>query len=223
MDKTTRIICFFDIASSSRIIEDLKVSDSSDKWADVIVELEGFLKRNSNYHKYEIYKFLGDGWILLFDNDCVGESLLTFLKELDEYYRLLHKNNIKPLLSATISTVGLTFGLDKGELLIIPLGGGREFVGRSLNVAARLQSAIKDKDEYPVGKALFSPNAFIHLFQDKNPGSYRTLSVTRSLRNIGNNQEFKCKKIILIPEVHKMQKKTFKTKLVLRRKLVSTS
>jgi hypothetical protein len=62
-----------------------------------------------------------------------------------------------------------------------------------------LQSAIKDKDEYPVAKILISLTAYNHLFNGSAPSNAKVQNVTRKLRNISNNQEIKCKKIEFKP------------------------
>jgi hypothetical protein len=108
MDKVTKIACFFDIASSSTVLEELKINDSLDNWANLLLDLEGFLTRNTNYYKYEIYKFLGDGWILLFDCSQNGESLVDYLRTIHNHYMQMYNKLIKPVLSRSVSLAGIT-------------------------------------------------------------------------------------------------------------------
>ena len=56
---------------------------------------------------FEMYKFLGDGWVLLFDTDVEGEKLMRFLRRLCERYNHLYKNRVDHHLEATPAIVGL--------------------------------------------------------------------------------------------------------------------
>lgn len=40
--------------------------------------------------------------------------------------------------------MGLTFGADKGQMIRLFMSNQREYIGRPLNIAARLQAAVKD-------------------------------------------------------------------------------
>ncbi len=90
---------------------------------------------------------------------------------------------------------GLTFGVERGSLLRFVMMGRFEYVGRALNVACRLQSAIKDKDERPNYKVLFSRSAFNHLDIPKD--KYRIKEVSRHLRNIRGGGRYQCIKLSL--------------------------
>ncbi len=47
-------------------------------------------------------------------------------------------------LSTDIKPVGLTFGLDIGDIFSISIGNIEEYMGSTLNIAARLQSCISN-------------------------------------------------------------------------------
>jgi len=59
--------------------------------------------------------------------------------------------------------------------------GQREYVGRALNVACRLQAAIKDNDNSPAYKALVSKAAFNDYFTSV-PKRVKVWKVKRTLR-----------------------------------------
>ena len=71
-----------------------------------------------------------------------------------------------------------------------------EYIGRPLNVAARLQSAIKQRDHQPAGKLLVSKPAFVELGLGRVK-RYPIKEVTRTLRNISNGKRYRAMKITL--------------------------
>jgi len=92
--------------------------------------------------------------------------------------------------------IGITFGLDKGTLVRIVMNETMEYMGRPLNLAARLQSAIKDNDQTPGGKVLMSKNVFAGMRKALKP-IYRVETARRKLRNISGADEYVCKKLWL--------------------------
>ena len=72
----------FDICSSSDILEDLIRTENTKDWRDLLIKVKKFLIRKQSKLNFDLYKFTGDGWILLFDYDCLGKELFDFLKEL---------------------------------------------------------------------------------------------------------------------------------------------
>jgi class 3 adenylate cyclase len=98
--------------------------------------------------------------------------------------------------------LGLTFGIDEGMLIHFKMMKRTEYVGRALNVAARLQSAIKDKDKKPSYKCLLSYPAFVSLALPRSErAKYKVKQVTRTLRNIQGGDEYRCVKLSLRLEV----------------------
>jgi class 3 adenylate cyclase len=105
---------------------------------------------------------------------------------------------VKPYLSSMVSEIGLTFGIDEGTLIRFTMMERTEYVGRALNVASRLQSAIKDKDNHPAYKCLISKPAFTGLGLPRTEWSkYKVTPVKRALRNIQGGGEFRCMKLCL--------------------------
>jgi len=91
--------------------------------------------------------------------------------------------------------MGLTFGIDRGDLIQIRMLGQHEYIGRALNIASRLQNAIKEKDKHPEYKVLLSKSAF-NALQIEN-GHWHTKAVTRTLRNIQGGHKYACVKLTL--------------------------
>ncbi len=102
---------------------------------------------------------------------------------------------IIPLLETTPEIMGITFGIDRGPLIKIVMMGKREYIGRPLNIACRLQNAIKDDGFYPEYKVLVSK----HVFKKSLKGldEYDPKHVKRNLRNIRNGNEYQCIKLYL--------------------------
>jgi class 3 adenylate cyclase len=191
-----KMVLVCDICSSTSILEDLLRSENQAKWRSVLISLKKFLRREMGSHHFDIYKFVGDGWILLFDPAFDARRLFGLLKRLCEEFENLFRRRIEPVLSIDLKDIGITFGLDKGTLVPIVMNQTTEYIGRPLNVAARLQSAIKDNDPKPGGKVLMSKNVFAGMRQALKP-IYKVKTAKRKLRNIAGADEYICKKLWL--------------------------
>lgn len=192
-----KFVVSFDLCSSSKILEDLSLTSN----VDIMVEMLGSLHKNisEKVHdlKGEVYKFTGDGWILLFPDDIDGTEFVAFLVEVCEICNAALQSTIRPVLESTPERIGIAIGIDRGPLLRFKLTEKSEWewIGRSINVACRLQNAIKDKDSNPVYKALVSKQVFQRL---KLPlTNYPHVAVTRRLRNIRGGENFECVKTTL--------------------------
>ncbi len=209
----TKIVVFFDLCSSTSILEDLLASENEDAWCALLLELKEFIRVRKVSDEFEMYKFLGDGWILLFEPNKRGEDLMLLLAGIAKEYERLHQEHIHNRLSTEIGNTGLTFGIDRGKLMKVTMNRSTEYIGRSLNVASRLQSSIKEKDSSPQGKVLMTRAAFNDIGLKADTG-YKIDDVTRKLRNISGNSELKLKKISLFrsPAIRKstIQLKTTK-------------
>jgi class 3 adenylate cyclase len=71
-----------------------------------------------------------------------------------------------------------------------------EYIGRAINVAARLQGAIKQKDRTPAGKLLISKNSYASLGLSKTP-KYAGKLVDRLLANVAGGEHYQVRKIII--------------------------
>ena len=131
----------FDICSSTDILEDLHRTGSTGRWRDLHIKIKEFLHDKAASFPYRLYNFTGDGWILLFSQKVGGQKLMAFLEELCKTYASLYATKIRPVLETHPEVLGMTFGMDRGQLIKIHMNGRDEFVGRPINVACRLQSA----------------------------------------------------------------------------------
>lgn len=186
---------FFDMCSSSTIMEDLILTNNLRAMRNLLIKIKKFLRDESGLHGFEVYKFIGDGWVLLFPADTDGEVLIGFLEKLSGFFAESFNKLIVPRLQITPEITGLKFGVDKGQLVRIIMLEKPEYIGRALNVASRLQGAIGDKDGKPQYKLLLTKHAYHAL---RLPVGFRkTRTVTRELRNIQGGQKHECVKIVL--------------------------
>lgn len=192
-----KIVLYFDICSSCSILEDLLRTENQKRWRDLLIGLKNFLRRKGEKPNYEIYKFLGDGWILLFESELKGKELIEFLKELCLEFKKQYNKRVEPVIETKIDVVGMTFGLDTGTLVYMTMNGRKEYMGRPLNIAARLQGSVKDKDSKPQYKVLMSKTLFTS-FTDSLKKEYKITNVTRNLRNISGGKNYLCKKLVLL-------------------------
>jgi class 3 adenylate cyclase len=190
-----RIVVFFDICSSSNILEDLILSGNLKLMRNLILSLRNFLKNESAEKGFEVYKFIGDGWVLLFPHFLSGEALVSFLEKLCRLFKYKINKHVVPHLQSPPSVMGLTFGVDQGELVRITMMGNYEYIGRPLNIASRLQGSIKQKDDKPSYKILFSKPCFQAL--DFPKGFRKCKPATRQLRNIQGGEKYACVKMRL--------------------------
>src|SRR4249920_1722735 len=84
-----RIVVVIDLCSSSQIMEDLLLSEKFDRYEVFLTCVKRWLmnwthKHSSVHGRFELYKFTGDGWILLFPPSTQGRSLVGFMSSLCE-------------------------------------------------------------------------------------------------------------------------------------------
>lgn len=190
-----RTVVIFDICSSSNILEDLLLSDNVQSFRNLIISIKSFLKNQESEGKCEVYKFIGDGWIVLFPYQVHGTVLIHFMEELTRLYAKKVKKHVVPHLQTTPAVMGLSFGVDRGRLVRLTMMNKTEYVGRPINIASRLQSAIKQKDDNPSGKVLISKPAFSGL--GLSLGYCGAKVVHRTLRNIQGGKKYSCVKLRL--------------------------
>jgi hypothetical protein len=191
------IVVAFDICSSSDIIEELILKGEVDRFCDFLIKLKKYLVTAQKGVTFDPYKFTGDGWILLFPLNTDGKALFTFLRDLCAFFKREFGKDVLSYLDTPPLNTGLTFGLEKGRLEQITMYGATEYVGRALNIACRLQNAVKDKDGLPAYKALVSNAVYNDYF---STADYKVYKVTRSLSNIRAGANFRCRKINLLSE-----------------------
>ncbi|PYI91045.1 MAG: hypothetical protein DME97_15035 [Verrucomicrobia bacterium] len=187
-----------DICSSSKLLEDLKRTDNLKRWRDFLIAFKELLHARAGRGILRVYKFIGDGWILLFDPLLSADHVVKELRELCYCFNLVYDLRVKRFLEEYPDRVGLTFGLDSGSLIKVQMNDVDEYLGRPLNVASRLCSTLKEIEPIPEFKLLMSaPYYASHI------GSLRSFSpeeVRVSLRNISGNSEIRAYKVTLLPK-----------------------
>jgi hypothetical protein len=193
-----KIVVFFDICSSTSILEDLIRTENQKAWRDLLIGLKKYLLQNQDLVGFQLYKFMGDGWLLLFEPCTEGLEIFQFLEALCDKFIYLYKKNIKKILTVRISNEGLTFGMDIGSCIKIVMNQELEYIGRPLNVAVRLQGAIGQRSKKPANKLLLSNNLYA-TFKDKGKigDEYNIISVKRVLKNISGGECYLCQKLKL--------------------------
>jgi hypothetical protein len=196
------VVVAFDMCSSSKIIEDLSRTQSLVAYDRLLKNLYLWLWSNAKTSKFIPYKFTGDGWIVLFPVSAIdGTSLMRFLVSLSRQHNTLRKRLIENHLESIPDSTGLTFGVEMGQLRKVILGKEIEFVGRALNVACRLQAAVKDKGSAPDYRCLFSRKVFNSYLHDID--SFKFYDVDRTLRNISGGERYRCVKANLTKHVRR--------------------
>ena len=138
----------FDICSSTKMIENLNEEDEVDKYNILIFGFDQFLNIKKDKYCYEIYKFLGDGYILLFDAKLDFEELLMFTLELTFFSEDILKWFIENYISKVqLSRIGITMAVTKGFLYPFRRNEdiNLEYIGLPITLACRLQSTLKDR------------------------------------------------------------------------------
>jgi class 3 adenylate cyclase len=191
------IVVAFDMCSSSSIVDELGKAGNVEPLTAFFDELRRYLARQQGGSvEFELYKFVGDGWLLLFPANTNGERLLAFLEELCLFFAVAFRRSLLPHLSRTPRVVGVRFGMEKGDLVPITMDGKREYVGRPINVACRLQAALKDEAGSPAYSALMSNRVYEDYFADTTP--HRVRKVSSRLRNVDDGAPFECRRIWLL-------------------------
>lgn len=194
------VVVAFDMCSSSRIIEDLSRTQNLAAYDRLLQNLHLWLSSNAKESKFVLYKFTGDGWIVLFPaSEIDGESLMRFLVKLSRMHNSLYKKLIERHLESIPESTGLTFGVEIGTLRKVVFGKEVEFVGRALNVACRLQTAVKDKGSEPDYRCLFWRKVFNNYLNALD--DFHFSDVERSLRNISGGERYRCVKTNLAKHV----------------------
>jgi len=160
LGRERHLVVVFDICSSTTILEDLKRTDNLAAWRDLLLEMKANLQEEGSRLAMCLYKFIGDGWVLLFPDNVPKKELCGWLSRFSEWYQGQFERAIRPLLLQEPSPIGLMFGIDAGELIRLELDEQVEYLGRAINVAARLQAQTKDLRGGPSYKALFSRNSY---------------------------------------------------------------
>jgi class 3 adenylate cyclase len=203
-----KIVVVFDLCSSSQIIEDLLLSNRFDRYETFLTCVKRWLMNWTEQHSqvnghFELYKFTGDGWILLFPATIKGKALIHSMHCLCEMINAELARHIIPSLSSPPAVLGATLGVERGNLVRMMMNERAEYVGRALNVACRLQNAAKEREPHAANeahvhascyKALVSAHLYSELLANVTI-PYRVESTTAPLRNILSGSGFACRRI----------------------------
>lgn len=195
-----RVVVVLDLCSSSQIMEDLLLSEKFDRYETFLTCVKRWLMNWTEAHspprgRFELYQFTGDGWIMLFPDTIRGEALVQFMYNLCEMINAELARHIIPSLSSMPPVLGATLGVEAGNLMRMTMNGREEYVGRALNIACRLQDAVKDKESQSgCYKALVSARLYNERLATANT-RYKVEPTTCSLRNILGGSGFACRKI----------------------------
>jgi hypothetical protein len=108
------IVVAFDICASSDIIEELILKGDVDRFCGFLLKLKTYLATAQKGVTFDPYKFIGDGWILLFPPDTEGKALLAFLRDLCAFFKREFRDDVLRYLDTPPLNTGLTFGWRKG-------------------------------------------------------------------------------------------------------------
>lgn len=161
-----------------------------------LVELRRYLSESRKRLPFRTYKFTGDGWIFLFQPNVTGEELLEFLTTTSAYTKETLNRMIIRYLDIKPVQTGANFGIEKGRLRRLALGGRDEYIGRALNVACRLQRAIKEGEDRPAYTALITNSAFNEYVRSQVEVTAKR--VQRTLPNISGGGLFNCRLLRLL-------------------------
>jgi hypothetical protein len=203
-----KIVIVFDLCSSSQIMEDLLLSGRFDRYETFLTCVKRWLMNWSEQHsqvngRFELYKFTGDGWILLFPAAATGKALIHSMYSLCEMIDAELARHIIPSLSSMPAILGATLGVERGNLVRMMMNEREEYVGRALNVACRLQGAVKETESHRAiavkpGASCYKAFVSSHLYNERLGHldlPYRVEPTTSPLRNILRGSEFACRKI----------------------------
>ena len=191
------LVVAFDMCSSTDVIEELTLNGDMELFEKLLTVVKEHLAEAQNKVLFDPYKFSGDGWILLFPEKSDGDGVFKMLQDLCTFYKKTFGKIVLRHLATPPTVTGLTFGIDRGAVRRMIMYGQKEYVGRAINVACRLQAAIKDKDASPEYKALVSNAAYNRYFGSVSQ-RVKVWKVRRKLRNIRNGADFNCRKIELL-------------------------
>jgi class 3 adenylate cyclase len=203
-----RIVLVTDICSSSEIMEDLLRTGNIAIWRNLLICLKQQLRKASQKLGFEVYKFTGDGWILLFQADYNGSQILNFVSELSAQFEEEFKSSVFQYLENPPDITGLTFGMDSGPLVHIEMMEMQEYVGRAINLACRLQGAIAETDILSGYKVMIS-NRLFHCMSDLE--RFHPELIKRKLKNIIRGGEFQCYRLSISEIPFKINKAVYGT------------
>lgn len=124
-------------------------------------------------------------------------------------YLARYKRGIAPVVPKRFNT-GITFGLTDGRMVTFRMNEEVEYIGRPLNLAARLQGAIGGKDDdAPQNKVLMAKGIYDDLKANISD-SYRISKVKRTLKNVAGGESLEYIKLSLYEPAKRKDKASAK-------------
>ncbi len=204
-----RIVLVTDICSSSEVMEDLLRTGNIANWRNLLINFKEQLATLSQQLHFNLYKFTGDGWIILFDSDYNGREIIEFISDLSMKFEAEFKESIFGYLENPPDITGLTFGMDYGLLVHIEMMERQEYVGRAINLACRLQGAITETDILTGYRAIISNRLFRSM--ENNLDGFHPELIKRKLKNIIRGGEFQCCRLSISNIPFKINKAVYGT------------
>ena len=200
------IVVVFDICSSSTIVEELTIGNALHRYVWLVGKMKNFLAKLQMRHsppRFGFYKFTGDGWILLFpvERDAQrqaigGDYVLGVIRELSLWFERTFETWAIRYLDTRPPVVGLTFGVDRGNLVRTTIFQKEEYLAHAIIMATRLQSELSSEAS-PGYKALTRNSVFQEHFTPA--ADYTVADVSKTFKNIGEGNAYSCKRISLLP------------------------
>lgn len=194
-----KVVVVFDICSSTTILEDLHQTNNMKTLRNMLIAMKDFINTRSLQDRFTAYKFLGDGWILLFPPDVTGSALMNCLSRLTQFYSTLFNKKVARDLQENPKKIGLTFGVDRGQLVRMTLNGKPEYIGWPLNMACRLQGAVSTNYKRPASRVFLTNHAFNRL--QVNTRIYDTKRVAVSLKNVHGGKNMQVWRVNLLDDI----------------------
>ena len=142
-DVSEYYVIVFDVCSSSVILENLQEQNKLRVWKKF---WEGVFKHitkiSSSGVRSIVYKFVGDGFILLY-RPAFEEDILAYCDKIKVYVNEKIDAIVAEYLDEAPARTGITIGIERGEIIRMHLLGSSEYMGEAINAASRLQSLLK--------------------------------------------------------------------------------
>src|ERR1035437_6292589 len=82
-------VLVFDICSSTKIVDNLNAHNRVGEWRDLLLKLQDFLTNSQTKMGFNLYKFTGDGWIIIFEGGNWERNIVQLIwKLMLEYNKL---------------------------------------------------------------------------------------------------------------------------------------
>ena len=161
------------------------MNSSLDSYSTMVSDLQSFLDKVKGEYNFETYKFLGDGYILLFHNSVGPEKIYEFSEELvDIGGKILSIYIEKHIQNSDLPRQGITIGVDSGILD----KSKDEYIGRPINIACRLQGKLDSTDS--VNRIIISKRVFSKIEDIAIRGLFKYKPKT--LKNVNGGKPVPC-------------------------------